>query len=205
MDKQKTCLETLGKEIKTSQDYDFNKSSLVHTEKQSDHPFHIEREFQILIEVRDIQEELLMIAHIVEQQQEVVNIMKHQYRHYGPEEPGDSVGFDGRTLRAPTVFGDTNQRAAMVLQEDGTKKLMPISLSPVDAENVDPITRNRSMTHPQPKLQVPSNQEKGKKVLRAPSGLADLVVRLQARMQMLKTLQIKASNTEKSVSVPRCV
>ena len=213
MDDHKTCLEKFDKEMQKNKAAGENHDII---------PFDIESEFSILKDIRDIEEELLMMHHVVEQQEYALGQLHHGYRHHGPERPGDDISYDGMTgfytlpqspmsrRRGWNVKGWKDQAALGQAYAGST-------LSDDDpGEHPQYLAKNRqskARSHTVPGSKDRSTitvSDPGEKEGRPhwsldpgpnpkPSGLGDLLLRAEKRGSILVKLSDKAHATEKSV------
>ena len=170
-----------------------------------------------------------MMHHVVEQQEYALGQLHHQYRHHGPERPGDEISLDGMTVSRYTwpqspvsrrggwggeVWEDqaasSHAHAGPSLSHDELED-QPIS----PTKNRQPTTRPReaSLTIPgsknAPSLTIPDPREKEGRPRRLsdlgsnpkPSGLGDLLLRAERRGNILVKLSVKAHATEKAVGL----
>ena len=193
MDEQKSCLDTLGTEIVHSQQRDMRTSPDPETEF-ADAPFSIQKEFDILKEIRDIEEEILMMIHISEEQQDAVAKLRHEYRNHGREPDHDSIGWDRITYTKTT-----DRRRTPYYEENEFVEDQLVEGSRAD-ESPGPVEQPKLLGSPIPNKQPKSRKSYRKPALGpTPAGLASLVGRLEQRKQKLQKLQDKAVNTERSV------
>ena len=88
MERQRQLLNQLGEEIKQDPRDVLSKEN----------PFNIEAEFGILKAIRDIEEEIHMMTHVLEQQLYAIRLFERKQRHIAEENPSDDVPFEGETL-----------------------------------------------------------------------------------------------------------
>ena len=92
MERQRQLLNQLGEEIKQDPRDTLSKEN----------PFNIEAEFGILKAIRDIEEEIHMMTHVLEQQLYAIRLFERKQRHIAEEDPLDDIPFEGGTLAPPS-------------------------------------------------------------------------------------------------------
>ena len=225
MNDHKSCLEDFDNERRAAQKHTaLQAAEAAAAENRTAPSFEIDEEFRILKDVRDIEEELLMMRHVVEEQEQALGLLQHYYRHNGPERREDEISWDGMTFTATTFPSPSAERrasralgwdfsaAALGIPPDAGAPSSPNRLSSFEPtlDIVDPRTpkersRGRASTIPPINVTDTSDarpkpgQGSGLSLNPKPAGLADLLSKAEKRYSILRKLSFKAYATEKSV------
>jgi hypothetical protein len=167
-----------------------------------DRSLDIKKEFIILKDIRDIQEELLMMLHVVEEQNIAFDLLRGLYRGQQKEDRAKQPSLGGMSKFAYDQelvlrFQGSGAKRVAVLQgsldgDDDWAQAQDPQRAPSEARSDPGITASRPMDQ--------ADQKRGFDPRPKPSGLGEVYARTKRRIEIVEKLMGKAKTVERSVS-----